>query len=329
MPIFDVGYRHWEGKLRSPLVRCWTITRTGIALAFRSILLKRFMYVTYMPLLYFAPLFFAIGYVTDPVRNFGSQSTPWFGWASEFLGPELSKVLRTAPESVRPVAWSIAFYYFFSWPQAILTMLVVAIVAPGLIAQDVRSKAFLLYFSKPITRAEYLLGKACTVSFFIAMMMLAPPLILYTVSILFSPSAMAFVQTSYTVVRILGVFLAVAVPMTLISLCLSSMAKDARFPTLGWAIICVGGEVVYWILYSMSGFKDSAWICCASLRKTISVLTQSIYNVPGQLHDLKLDPKVLKFDMQFSSEICLVWLAFVSVLSLSVLYRRISAPIRI
>jgi len=38
-----------------------------------------------------------------------------------------------------------------------------------LIAQDVRSRAFLLYFSRPLTRMEYILGKAAIVSTYVVM----------------------------------------------------------------------------------------------------------------------------------------------------------------
>ena len=56
MPIYELGYRHWEGELRSPLTRWWAITRTGIALAWQSKLLKRLLIFGWGTILYFGPL---------------------------------------------------------------------------------------------------------------------------------------------------------------------------------------------------------------------------------------------------------------------------------
>jgi len=334
MPIFDVGYRHWEGKLRGPALRLWSISRNGISLAWRSMILRRIILFGWMPLLYFAPVFFAIGYITDPEREISQRyDSGWYNFARGIMGPGVADRLRDAPESVRPAAWSLAFHYFFSWPQAIFTMLVVAIVGPALISQDVRSKAFLLYFSKPITLGEYVAGKAGTLLFFIALMTLFPAIVLYAVSIAFSPSAAALIQTSGTLVHILCVFLVMAVPSTLIVLCFSSMAKEPRYPQFGWIALCLFGEMAYGLLSNMSGVASSNWICCLSLRKTVSVLTESIFDVSNQVSALGVSPSIQRtlrdLDSPYSPQLCVIWLAAVSAFCLMVLVRRISAPIRL
>lgn len=332
MPIFEVGYRHWEGTRRSPVLRCWSITRTGMSLAWRSIILRRILLFSLAPLLYFAPVFFAIGYVTDAARP-DRHEDAWYGLVRSFAGPRLADRLADSPESVRPAAWSAAFTTFFSWPQTIFMMLIVVIVGPGLISQDVRSKAFLLYFSKPITRAEYLAGKAGTLFFFIALQTLVPALGLYLISILFCPSIAALFQTSETILRILGVFLVIAVPSTLIMLCFSSLARETRYPAFGWMAFCVMGEVSYGILSNMSSFKDSPWVCCLSLRKTISVMTESIFDVSEQVASLGVSDRIRgafhQLESPYSANLCLVWLAIVSCVALLIVVRRISAPMRL
>jgi len=334
MPIFDVGYRHWEGKLRGPALRCWTISRTAITMAWRSTILRRILLFGWMPLLYFAPVFFAVGYVTDPERTLSErEGAAWYNVARGMLGSGIGDRLRDAPETVRPAAWSMAFHYFFSWPQAIFTMLVVGIVGPGLISQDVRSKAFLLYFSKPITRVEYVAGKAGTLLFFIALMTLFPAIVLYGISIAFSPSVVAVVQTSSTIVNIFAVYLVMAVPTTMIVLCFSSMAKEPRYPQFGWIAVCLFGEMAYGLLSNMSGVSTAPWICCLSLRKTVNVLTESIFNVSDQVAALGLSPRIQAtlrdLDSPYSPQLCVIWLGAVSVICLMVLVRRISAPIRL
>jgi len=46
-------------------------------------------------------------------------------------------------------------------------VLVLGIVAPPLILQDLRKRAYLIHFARPITRLEYIAGKFEAVGFFL------------------------------------------------------------------------------------------------------------------------------------------------------------------
>ncbi len=67
------------------------------------------------------------------------------------------------PSTARHEVWSLLLMTFFRYPQAVLMVLLVGMIAPPLISQDFRSRAFLLYFSRPITPVEYVFGKAMVV----------------------------------------------------------------------------------------------------------------------------------------------------------------------
>ena len=58
MPIHDLGYRAWEGATGSPYTRWWVITQTGVRLAWRSRLLRRFVLLAWLPALYLGVAFF-------------------------------------------------------------------------------------------------------------------------------------------------------------------------------------------------------------------------------------------------------------------------------
>lgn len=331
MPIYELGYRPWEGPLRGALRRWMPIARTGIGLAFSSKILKRMLFIAWTPILYFGPLFFAIGYLTDPTRDL--HGTGWYGFASGVLGPEIARRLTEDPESVRPAAWAMAFLYFFSVSQLILVMLAVNIVAPPLIAKDVGSKAFLLYFSKPITRAEYVVGKAGVVLFFIALITLLPGLVLYLLSIAFSPTAAAFTQTADMILRIAGASAAIAIPATFVALLFSSLTSDVRYATFGWVAFCVVGEVAYWMLRSTPALETSPWIFLLSFRETTATLTARIFDVAGQLNAIGLEGRHRSIDAlispRYSATTALTYLTGLSAFCLAVIFRRISAPMRI
>src|SRR5258708_19144625 len=66
MPIYEFGYRHWQGTLRPWWLRWYPITRTGIGLALQNRMLRRLMFVAWLPLVYFGAAFFAVGKMTEP-----------------------------------------------------------------------------------------------------------------------------------------------------------------------------------------------------------------------------------------------------------------------
>ena len=56
-----------------------------------------------------------------------------------------------------------------------------------MISQDFRSRAFLLYFSRPLTKVQYIAGKAATISLYLLCVTMFPALLLYLVGVLLSP----------------------------------------------------------------------------------------------------------------------------------------------
>jgi ABC-type transport system involved in multi-copper enzyme maturation permease subunit len=251
-----------------------------------------------------------------------------------FLGSELAERMKDDPESVRPAAWSMAFHYFFSYSQSWLLLLVVAIVGPPLIAQDVRSKAFLLYFSKPIDRATYLAGKAGVVLFYVWSVTLFPALVLYAISIAFSPSISAFVQTMGLMGQIGAVSLIIGVPATLIVLCFSSLTSDGRYATFGWITYWLLGEISYTLFSNLPALKNSEWVFLLSIRKTTSVLVEHVFNVSGQLVSIVGEEPRFRdlydsLGAQYPALSAYVLLCAISAVCLAVVVRRISAPMRI
>lgn len=326
MPIYEFGYRHWKGALRHWLWRFWPITRVGIRGALRSRLLRRLLFFAWAPLLYFGPVFFAVGAATESSPTYANV---WHDLLRGSLGNDLANRLREDPQTVRPAAWSLAFYYFLGFSQSLVMMLVVAIVGPPLIAHDVRSKAFLLYFARPITRWEYLAGKAGVLLSYISFVTLLPALALYAVSIAFSPSLAALVETSVTVARIVAASVVVAVPSTLLVLYFSSLSREPRFAAFAWIATWVLGELFYRVLVTSPGLQDAGWPFVLSLRAISIAATAAIFDVQGQLASLGMAPSGLALVGHHSGALALAVLAGISAACLVGLLRRITAPLRI
>lgn len=326
MPIYDFGYRPWQGRLRSRLWRWWPITRVGVLLALRSRLLRRALFVAWMPLLYFGPLFFFVGSVTE---TRGEQSVLGLPMLQAALGFELAERLRNDPQAVRPAAWSLAFYYFLGHTQGIAMMLVMAMVGPPLIAHDVRSKSFLLYFSKPITRLEYLLGKAGVLATYLALVSLLPALALYAVSIAFAPSLAALYQTSLVAVRVAVAWLAVATPFALLAMFMSSLTSQPRYAMFLWIAYWLLGQLFYGVIAISPGLQDASWPFALSPREVSLTVIADVFRVQAQLDELGIRQAIAGYQPGHSAPLAWGVLAGIAAVSLAGLLRRVSAPMRI
>jgi ABC-2 type transport system permease protein len=288
MPIAELGYRPWQGQ-RTGVHRRWlAIARTEIAIAWQnSKLLRRFVIFAWIPILYFCPFFLAVGYVANPENDLNGLLPKV---ANEVLGRDGIERLRERPELVVPALWSIAFYLFLAYTQSLFAMFVVAIVGPPLIAKDLRSKAFLVYFSKPIRSWQYLLGKLGTIVFFVCLMTLFPALVLYLLGIALSPNLATAGSTLPILLRIAAASAVIAIPVGFVALTVSALTKNRRVATFTWVGVWICGEIAFRVLTIGASFgnydgvaaKPPTWPALLSLRELTTRATAGILEVREQ-----------------------------------------------
>ena len=287
MPIAQLGYRHWQGLRTGSLRRCLAITKSELAIALKSSkLLRRFLILAWMPILYFCPIFLGIGYVANPDNEL-REGSMLAEIARELLPKAAIDQLRDNPEIILPGLWALGFYFFFAYTQSFLSMIVVAIVGPPLIAKDLRSKAFLVYFSKPIRPWQYLLGKLLTVLFFVFSMTLFPALLLSIVGIALSPSLSTVVATIPILLEIAAASAIIAIPISLLVLLLSSLTKNRRLATFAWLALWIVGEISFRTLSIGGSFGSNheapGWAALLSIRELTTQATSAIFGVRGHL----------------------------------------------
>ena len=152
---------------------------------------------------------------------------------------------------LRPRIWSRILFNFFKIPQGIALIIVIGIVAPKLIAHDVRSRAFLLYFSKPIKPWQYLLGKIMVVITYVAAITTVPAFILYFIGIALSPGLSSILATWHVPFQIILASLVLCVPTTLIALCFSSLTSQSRIAGFAWFMVWIIGNVAFMIMFAV------------------------------------------------------------------------------
>ena len=156
---------------------------------------------------------------------------------------ELANGLETGDdEKTRNIVWSWLLMTFFRYPQALLILFLIGTIAPALISRDLRSRAFLLYFSRPIGKFEYIFGKLCIPMAFIMFVTTLPALALYVFAVMVSPDLSVIWSTWDIPFRIVGATIALVIPTASLALMLSSLTQESRFASFAWFAIWALGH---------------------------------------------------------------------------------------
>jgi ABC-2 type transport system permease protein len=132
-------------------------------------------------------------------------------------------------------------------------MILVMIVGPSLISQDLRFNALPLYFSRPLRRVDYFLGKLGVVGWFLAMVMIFPSLIAYVLGLLFSLDLSIIPDTLPVLMGSIAYGLLVSLVSGLVILALSSLSRNSRYVALAWLAVVLIGSITALVLEGVHG----------------------------------------------------------------------------
>jgi len=203
--VREKGYSHWDGRLTDRRFPWWPITRTGIQLAFKKKTFRFFFAGAFMP------AFFALGglYVSERLEDF--KALVRSNQALLHINPNYFKVFLTS-----------SFLLFF-------IILVLAFAAAGLIADDLKHNSLQLYFSRPIGKKDYLLGKMSVIAFFVLALTSLPWLILVVFKLIFAGSFKFLVDYPWLPLSIIGYSSLLTVFFAFYILLLSALSKNTRY----------------------------------------------------------------------------------------------------
>lgn len=323
MPVHDLGYRAWTGDRQPPHERWWVIAEVGIRLAWRSTWLRRLLLLAWLPAVYCGLAFFMFENAakSNIPRNVVMLLSPQFRFLPQFE-TVAAAVSSSNMESARHQFWAWTLWIFFRHPQGIVALILVGLVAPGLISQDLRTKAYLIYFSRPISAWEYVLGKATVLVVYLSLLTVAPALTLYVLGVLLSPDLSVLRHTWDLPLRIVAASAIVIIPTTSLALCYSSLTRETRYAGFAWFATCILGWVAYAALSARDfGEQGMAGLGAASGRWMLLSLYHTLGRVENWVFGLESDP-IRSLHAAYA-------LTILTVLSLSIVLRRVTSPIRV
>jgi ABC-2 type transport system permease protein len=235
MPVDVASYRRWDGRARATRLATFSIAATMIRRRLRNRFLRFILFAVMLGAAGISALVYYL--VLAGEVNFGLRGQV------ESLG--LADVNLLALLN-RGFDGDIGFW-------AVLTA---ALVGAPVIAEDRRARALPLYFSRPIGHLDYVLGKALSAAFFLAMLLLLPRVAMYVVDIAFADEEGQALRQLPTLLRslavgALGVFL-----LTSVALGVSSVADRPTHASLFFlGLMVLSAALAAWL----SRFLGPPW----------------------------------------------------------------------
>jgi ABC-type transport system involved in multi-copper enzyme maturation permease subunit len=243
-PIHDQTYRRYEGT-RAPLGRAWTVI---LSAGLRAVTQRRFLLI--------GLVLAWIPFVVRAVQIWAVQN---------FQG--LQRALPVDAQMFRQ----------FIEQQGIFVFFVTIYVGAGLIANDLRANALQIYLSKPLLRMEYIGGKLAVLASYIALVTLAPALLLVVVQILFS-GKFEFIHDNAFVIPavVLACSIRIVVP-AFTMLALSSLSKNSRYVGVLFTGAIFFTDAMFGVLGIITGSTRASWV---SITANLNQVTDVIFRQP-------------------------------------------------
>jgi len=237
--IRDKGYSHWDGTLRDRRFPWWPITRTGILLTFRKKQLKFFFAFAFVP----AVAFLAGIYISERLEDF------------KFMFKGSEKFITINPAYFKT--------YFTSDFLLFMMVMILVFAGAGLVADDLKHNALQLYFSRPIGKKDYLLGKAAVIFFFILVLTLVPGLLFVIFKLIFAGSFRFLAEYPWLLLSIVGYSALLTLFFASYTLLLSALSKNRRYVTILIFGVYLFSDIIYGILF---GIFRSPYVALFSIK---------------------------------------------------------------
>lgn len=243
MPIFDQGYQHWSGELTGHGWRWLAIARHGVRIGMKNRLLRIMLLIAWLPAVVLA-FFLCVWGLIEQKSELVQPLVP-------FIGGIVGDDIVAEAKAHRVEVWTLAYDYFLM-VELRLSMIVILLVGPGLISRDLRFNALSLYFSRPLRRIDYFLGKLGVVVYFLSLVLVVPSVIAYMLGLLFSLDWTIVRDTFSLLLASVGYGAVMSVSAGLLILALSSLSRNSRYVGLFWLGVWFVSSIVGTVLQTVN-----------------------------------------------------------------------------
>jgi ABC-2 type transport system permease protein len=219
MAVYRRNYKPYSGALTAAWSRCFVLFRYSRRNLFRSKFLTALFVICF-----FYPLFCLIWiYLANNA-----------GFLQEYAG--IGKFISIDNK----------FFFNFMSVQGVFAFLLTAFVGPSLISPDLANGALPLYFCRPFSRAEYVLGKSSVLAILLSQITWVPGLVLFVIQ-----ASLAGARWTWDNLWIAGSI----VLASLIWIAILSLLAMALSAWVKWRI--VAGALLLGVMFFGAGFAQA------------------------------------------------------------------------
>jgi ABC-2 type transport system permease protein len=257
MPIYEQAYRKYQARGPLRRLRFWPITREAL----RLLLAKR----AFLGLL-------------------GLSLLPFVVRAVQVY------VVTRFPEAGRVLPIDGRMFGEFLNQQIFFTLLLSVFGGAGLVANDLRTGAILVYLSRPLTRRDYVLGKLGVLLALNLGVTLVPAVLLYGLAVAVVPDQFLRLDHAWIGPAIALHATVESLVVSLVALAVSSLSKSARVAGLSFAGLVVGLETARGVL-TMISHRPEAQVL--SLQNDLRIVGRLLFGIADRTEVPALYPAVV------------------------------------
>jgi ABC-2 type transport system permease protein len=250
VPIYDQSYRRYEAREGLRRVRFWPITREALRLILARRAFLGLLVLAWLPFLVHVVIIYAV---------------------------------TRFPEAGRVVPLGEAFIGGFLPWQMIFTLLLSVFGGAGLIANDLRTGAILVYLSRPLTRRDYVLGKLGVLMALNLSVTLLPGLLLYVVAVSLAPGQFLKWELAWLGPAVIAQSLVISLVTSLVALAVSSLSRSARIAGLAFFVLMMGLELVRAILRAIYNRPEPLLL---SLQASMQSVGNAMFGIRDRAFDI-------------------------------------------
>jgi ABC-type transport system involved in multi-copper enzyme maturation permease subunit len=268
-------YQRWEGELSKGRWTWLVIVVTGIRLALRERRTRALVITTLVTVLGSCVVLYVLSLLEVLAGTEQGRAIQEF--VRGFLQVDVRAVSQV--EGLREILWGTLFLVLIK-VEMFLVLLIVSLVGPRLIANDLKHQALPIYFAKPVTPLTYVCGKWLVVAAFIAVVTLVPNLVSLIIGTLITGGLHTWGQLLNLGVDLVLTGVLLCAVAGAIVLALSSMSSDSRYVTVAWLAVCllpVFGQAI--VDESLPFELTTGWLGCISLRDNVLTITDWLFGL--------------------------------------------------
>jgi ABC-2 type transport system permease protein len=222
----------WSEKPLGVGYRRWTIVSTGL----RQILRTRFFRILLVVAWTGGVALAALGFLFSQAVASGG----WVETAATYLGPRAQAVASAVGAVILMYpdvcigGWFTVLFWLQSFLGLWLSLVALTTVIPRLITRDRATNALTVYLSRPLTSADYLLGKLGIIVGVLVCMWTGPLIFGWVLSVAFAPDRDFVIYSFSPLLRALMFHGVALVTLAAIALGVSAASRTSRSTTILW-----------------------------------------------------------------------------------------------